>query len=913
MATPAKAESTAFSRDILGRYICNGLDEALRTTDSSQRFDARRFDVVVVGGGSFGAVVAQHLFSKDATQSHRILVLEGGPVTVPEHVQNLPMLGLNVPGATSIQDLRNQGQFGPDKPREEVWGLPWHSSTPFTGLAYCVGGRSLYFGGWCPQLLDEEMADWPQPVIDDLKASYFREASEQIGTNEANDFISGDLHTALRQLLFDGLQNGDVQDAVPLAELPTHLDNIPPGQEDISKLEAPLAVQSRTRPGFFPFNKFSAVPLLMRAARSAWQESNGDDFKRRLMIVPRCHVTRLVTEDVIVNGQTLKRVRGVETSQGNIALPIHGVVIIALGTIESAKLALVSFGNTSNSGLIGGNLVAHLRSNVTIRIPRSSLPNDSQLARELQASALFVKGKVQIPGSLPGHFHLQITAAGLSATGTDSEAELFKKIPDIDLFDRFRDADDQSVVITIRGIGEMQPNNPNSRVSADPEQDEFSVPRAFVALAQPGPNGSSQSSKDAQLWDAMDRASDQVARIFANGNQFELFTANGVTKVNPNDDLSLLLPYTSSSTGGRRDGLGTTHHEAGTLAMGTDSSKSVTNSDTRFHGVSNAFVAGPALFPRTGSPNPMLTGVALARRLGDMLIAGNVLDQPSSFHADAGFEVLFDGTQDSFNRWQNAGRGTFSLQHGEIVADPGDDLGLFYFAAKSFGDFKLKLEFKLSRVDNNSGIFVRFRNPQLPVPDRNRPGISYPYSNQAYVGVDTGFEIQIDELARGNPQQGTPDGLDEHRTGAIYNIPIGPNDGQQAYLLGAGLAAEKWNVYEIEVTAQSYTVHLNGQQITQFHNTDLYRGKGVGDDPHSGFIGLQSHTGQVRFRNIQVRDLTPQQPPDKKLSFDRQKGLQEQTRQKEVPVEATENLVTAQDKTKSKTASAGKDTRAKSA
>src|SRR5215472_9849825 len=281
-SSPAKAESTFFSKDILGRYVCNGLDEALRTMDTSVRFDARPFDVIVLGGGSFGAVAAQHLFSKDATNSHRILVLEGGPVTVPEHVQNLPMIGLNVPGATSIQNLRNRGQFGPDKPREEVWGLPWHSPMPFTGLAFCVGGRSLYFGGWSPQLLDEEMVGWPQAVIDDLNNTCFRQASEQIGTNETNDFIFGDLHTALRQVLFDGIQNGDVSDAIPLSELPNHLDHIKPADTEITKLEAPLAVQSRTRSGFFPFNKFSSVPLLMRAARSAESECGGDDFKKRL-------------------------------------------------------------------------------------------------------------------------------------------------------------------------------------------------------------------------------------------------------------------------------------------------------------------------------------------------------------------------------------------------------------------------------------------------------------------------------------------------------------------------------------------------------------------------------------------------------------------------------------------------------
>ena len=754
------------------------------------------------------------------------------------------------------------------------------------------------------QLLDEEMAGWPQAVIDDLKKTYFREASEQIGTNEANDFISGDLHTALRQVLYEGIRNGKVHDAIPLGDLQAHLDNIPTGDKEISKLEAPLAVQSRTRPGFFPFNKFSTAPLLMRAARSAWSEAGGDDFKKRLMIVPRCHVIRLMTEDVIVNRQAVKRVAGIQTSQGYVPVPPNGVVVIALGTIESARLALASFAGATNSSQIGRNLVAHLRSNITLRIPRTSLPNHERLARELQASALFVKGKVQDNGETIGYFHLQITAAGLDAIGTDSEAELFKKIPDIDLFDRFQNADDTSVVITIRGIGEMQPGNPNSRITLDPEQDEYSVQRAFVALAAPSASGSLQSSKDAILWDAMDRASDEVAKVFANGNDFELFTANGAAKVAPNADLQALLPYTPSSKGGRRDGLGTTHHEAGTLRMGTDPAESATDPDARIHGVSNAYVAGPALFPRTGSPNPMLTGVALARRLGDRLILGSVIGEPRTFKADPGFEALFDGTESTFKNWQSAGSGTFSLQHGEIVADPGNDLGLFFYSTRSFTDFTLKLEFKLSAVDNNSGVFVRFRDPQLPVPDRNRPGVANRYNNQAFVAVDTGFEVQIDELARGNPQQGIPDRLDEHRTAAIYNIPVGPHEGQQVYIRGAALVPERWNSYEIEVRGQNYSVRLNGQQITQFTNTDPYRGKAATDDPHSGFIGLQSHTGQVRFRNVQVRDLRTEMPRRKLMVEREEKELRESSAQ--TPLSAIKDLPTPVNKSKARGAAAGK-------
>src|SRR5262249_51217814 len=160
----------------------------------------------------------------------------------PEHVQNLPMLGLPVPGPTSIKDLRDAGQDG--KARAEVWGLPWHSNITFTGLAYCMGGRSLYWGGWAPQLLDAEMADWPPAVVADLDNLYFREAAEQTGVTQTNDFIRGAMHSALRKRLFDGITAGSVTDAVPLAELPLHLDGIPSAEREISKLEAPLAVQA---------------------------------------------------------------------------------------------------------------------------------------------------------------------------------------------------------------------------------------------------------------------------------------------------------------------------------------------------------------------------------------------------------------------------------------------------------------------------------------------------------------------------------------------------------------------------------------------------------------------------------------------------------------------------------------------
>jgi choline dehydrogenase-like flavoprotein len=823
MPTSPRAQRTDFSVDIAGRYTCNGLDEALASVGAG----GRSFDLIVVGGGSFGAALAQQLFANDQAQVHRVLVLEAGPLALPEHVQNMPLQGLGVPPATSIAQLRSQGLDG--QPRAEVWGLAWHSGTPFPGLAYCLAGRSLYFGGWSPQLLDDEMptaanapSRWPQAVVNDLNNRYFAESAAQIGTEETNDFIFGSLQNALRQALYDGISNGAITEAIPLDNLPNHpvlrnnpnanaatlrqLLGNPPGAGGLSvqelrnllKLEAPLAVQGQTLPGFFPFNKFSSMPLLMKAARSAQTEAN-NDARKRLMAVPNCHVNRLQVQG--------GRVVAVDTTQGPVPVPANGKVIVALGTIESARLALNSFAGLPGAQRIGRNLMAHLRSNLTIRIPRTTLAGLAGAPPNLQAAALFCKGRHQFPDNTVGHFHMQITAAGLGPLGTDSEAELFKLMPDIDTLHRFTSASDTHVVITFRSIGQMQPQNANSFVRLDPEPDEFGVQRAFVQL-QPTAN-------DNQLWQAMDTAADQTALVFAGAAAYEVQTPGGFVTVPAGQP--------ASTIGGvqRRDGLGTTHHEAGTLWMGDDPNNSVTDPNARFHDVANAYALGPTLQPTVGSPNPMLTSIALGRRLAHHLVpvAPIPAEDPRS---------LFNGN--NLDGWELAGQGSFVVANGALQAVPGGDLGLLWCTTPTPADFILRCEWRLAQATDNSGVFVRFPNP-------NSKG----YNNTAYVAVHFGFEVQIDETA-------APDGADQHRTGAIYGEP------NQAFNLQPALPVGQWNTYEIRVQGQTYTVQLNGVQVTQFNNP--HAGRGLPSMPDApSFIGLQAHTGNVAFRNLQLTAL----------------------------------------------------------
>jgi choline dehydrogenase-like flavoprotein len=131
-----QSESTTFTLDNMGRFLCNTLQEAIASTQVAVGRQARGFDVIVIGGGTFGLVMAHKLFMADKWRSRRILVLEQGPFVLPEHQQNLP--------------------FGGGTPNFVIAWVPDTSLNPalnFAGLLYAIGGRSLAWGGWSPELL----------------------------------------------------------------------------------------------------------------------------------------------------------------------------------------------------------------------------------------------------------------------------------------------------------------------------------------------------------------------------------------------------------------------------------------------------------------------------------------------------------------------------------------------------------------------------------------------------------------------------------------------------------------------------------------------------------------------------------------------------------------------------------------
>ena len=186
------------------------------------------------------------------------------------------------------------------------------------------------------------------------------------------------------------------------------------------------------------------------------------------------------------------------------------------------------------------------------------------------------------------------------------------------------------------------------------------------------------------------------------------------------------------------------------------------------------------------------------------------------------FVKLFDGNLDG---WKMIGDGRFA-----IIFEVGDDkkqhpllktqggMGLIWYCKKNFKDFILRLEWRVTHIEDNSGIFVRFSNPQ----------------GDPWHAVNNGYEIQIDDLALPNKES-------VHMTGAIYGF-MGPSK-------VASRPVGCWNNLYVSVEGQMYTVIINDEKVI-----DGFQG----DRNEEGYIGLQNHDDKstVYFKNIFIREIS---------------------------------------------------------
>lgn len=207
---------------------------------------------------------------------------------------------------------------------------------------------------------------------------------------------------------------------------------------------------------------------------------------------------------------------------------------------------------------------------------------------------------------------------------------------------------------------------------------------------------------------------------------------------------------------------------------------------------------------------PIVTGILCAAAAAFVLGYG----APAAVAGpEAGFVPLFNGKD--LSGWEG-NRKLWTVRDGMIVGDsPGIRRNEFLCTTKSYGDFELRLEFRMKDGKGNSG--VQFRS--------KRVGKS---------GAVEGYQADL-----GNGYWGCL--YDEHR--------------RRKTLVKAPKALDKvlkkagWNTYTIRAHGNHITMKINGLTTVDYKEPD----ETIARD---GIIALQVHSGpamRMEFRNIRIR------------------------------------------------------------
>ncbi len=197
---------------------------------------------------------------------------------------------------------------------------------------------------------------------------------------------------------------------------------------------------------------------------------------------------------------------------------------------------------------------------------------------------------------------------------------------------------------------------------------------------------------------------------------------------------------------------------------------------------------------------------------------------------------LFNGVD--LDGWAHVGKGRVHVDDGVLKTEGG--MGLLWYTREKFGDCTLRVVYRTTTTDDNSGIFIRIPEPPA----------------DPWQAVHTGYEVQILENFPAHYKRSTHQiehGMAWHTTGAIYSM----SPAQAAPQHPAG----EWNTMEIELRGPRTVIRLNGVLVNDFtegspvppreHDYEPIRGP----RPDVGYIGIQNHhePQTVHYREISVR------------------------------------------------------------
>ena len=214
----------------------------------------------------------------------------------------------------------------------------------------------------------------------------------------------------------------------------------------------------------------------------------------------------------------------------------------------------------------------------------------------------------------------------------------------------------------------------------------------------------------------------------------------------------------------------------------------------------------------------------MTRLFAIMLVAFVAAPMVSLAQEGGQWKPIFDGKD--LSGWEHVGPGDFAVDGGLLTTHGG--MGLLWYTPEKIGDAQLRVVFKTTAPDSNSGVFIRI--PEKPT--------------EAWMPVNKGYEVQIDNKDD-----------DYHCTGVLYSLTKAMARPQKP--------PGEWNTMLVTLEGPHTVVELNGVKITDYTEGQPVPSKHKdyepdrGRRPDSGYIGLQNHPGNtpVIFKEVAVRSL----------------------------------------------------------
>lgn len=199
---------------------------------------------------------------------------------------------------------------------------------------------------------------------------------------------------------------------------------------------------------------------------------------------------------------------------------------------------------------------------------------------------------------------------------------------------------------------------------------------------------------------------------------------------------------------------------------------------------------------------------------------------------EEGFRPLFNGSD--LTGWEGADKDAAAcwlVDGGDLVCT--GKPGPWLRTTEQFGDFELRLEYKL-KEGGNSGVYIR-------VPKNGQ------HHSEGAGPEGAGIEVQIlDDNA-----ERYKDLKAYQYTGSLYAIVAAEPR--------VATSPGEWNTMTIRCEGMKYEVHHNGQQVIK---SDEAAAPELAKRLTKGYLGLQNHNEEVRFRNVRIKSLSP--PEEKK-------------------------------------------------